>query len=207
MNRKKTGSILLGAALVAVLAAAALLYRNVSKNGGAGAASAASSSAPALSSQAAPSSAAQSGAAGSSQAAEQAPDFTVYDGDGNAVKLSDFRGKPVVLNFWASWCGYCTKELPDFQEIYKKEKDKINFLFVNWTDGQQETKEKARAFLKENGYDLPVYYDLDQDAVAQYGLTGIPATAFIDRNGNLVSGRVGIYDRESLEKEIARLLG
>ena len=121
------------------------------------------------------------------------------------MKLSDFRGKPVVLNFWASWCTYCKQEMPDFNELYKKDKGKVVFLFVDCTDGNKETKEKAQAFLKKEGYNFPVYYDFDQDAVTQYGLTGLPATVFIDRNGDFVSGRIGLYDKDSLEAGIAQI--
>ena len=66
----------------------------------------------------------------------EAPDFTVVDIDGNEHKLSEFEGKPVVLNFWASWCGPCKSEMPDFDEAYKKYKDEIHFLMVNLTDDQ-----------------------------------------------------------------------
>ena len=60
-----------------------------------------------------------------------APDFTVEDTDGNKYKLSDFRGKPVIVNFWASWCGPCKMEMPDFEELYKQYGEEINFLMVN----------------------------------------------------------------------------
>lgn len=207
MNRQKIGSIVLGAVLIAVVATAAVLYQSLSKSYGKGAI-------PAVSSGSTPSSKAAESAesagtvqSSSQQSSEEAPNFTVYDSDGNNVKLSDFRGKPVVLNFWASWCTYCKQEMPDFNELYKKDKDKVVFLFVDCTDGSKETKEKAQAFLKQQGYDFPVYYDFDQDAVTQYGLTGLPATVFIDRNGCFVSGRIGLYDKDSLEAGIAQITG
>ena len=88
-----------------------------------------------------------------------APDFTVYDADGNEVHLSDFRGKPVVLNFWASWCGPCKMEMPDLEKAYQEYGDQIQFMLVDLTDGSQETVEKASAFIKEQGYTFPVFYD------------------------------------------------
>ncbi|MBQ4347432.1 MAG: TlpA family protein disulfide reductase, partial [Firmicutes bacterium] len=87
-----------------------------------------------------------------------APDFTVYDSEGNAVMLSDFIGKPIVLNFWASWCGPCKMEMPEFNEAYAELGEDIQFLMVNVTTGR-ETQESASAFIEENGYSFPVFYD------------------------------------------------
>ena len=131
-----------------------------------------------------------------------APDFTVYDQSGKAVRLSSFRGKPVVLNFWASWCYYCKQEMPEFQKAYNAQKGKIQFLFVDWDDGRQETQEKGAAFLKQNGYTFPAYYDLNQEAVSAYGLTGIPATVFIRADGTVAGGQAGAMDSGTLENGI-----
>ena len=68
-----------------------------------------------------------------------APDFTVYDLEGNEVHLTDFFGKPIIVNFWASWCGPCKMEMPDFDVAYNTYKDDIVFLMVNMTDGSRET--------------------------------------------------------------------
>ena len=165
----------------------------------------ASASSPAAksSSHAAPSSGRTSG--NTVPAADLAPDFTVYSASGKAVKLSDFRGKPVVLNFWASWCYYCKQEMPDFNEAYKKYKGSVQFLFVDWTDGDRETQAAGAAYLKSMGYSFPAYYDLNQDAVAKYGLTGIPATYYIDRQGRLVSGGIGATTKDALEQGIASI--
>ncbi len=135
-----------------------------------------------------------------------APDFTVYDASGKAVKFSSFRGRPIVLNFWASWCYYCKQELPDFNQAYQKYKSSVQFLFIDWTDGRSETQATGAAYLKSMGYSLPAYYDLNQDAVAKYGLTGIPATFFIDRQGRLIqAGGAGLISSEDLEQGIARI--
>ena len=81
-----------------------------------------------------------------------APDFIVYDSEGNEVALSDFLGQPVVLNFWASWCGPCKSEMPDFQEVYEEYGEEVQFLMVNLTDGSQETVESASDYIANNGY-------------------------------------------------------
>ena len=127
-----------------------------------------------------------------------APDFTVEDMDGNKYKLSDFRGKPVIVNFWASWCGPCKMEMPDFDELYKEYGEKINFLMVNMTDGQQETKDKAWSHISASGYTFPVYYDTEMEAAYAYGVSSIPATYFIDSEGYPVVYGVGALDKETL---------
>lgn len=130
-----------------------------------------------------------------------APDFTVLDADGNEVRLSDYRGKPVVLNFWATWCYYCKVEMPDFDKAYEKYPD-VQFLMVNATDGVQETMDTAKEYIEGEGFRFDVFFDTEFEAVSAYYVTGFPATFFIDKNGSLVTYSSGMLDFETLEKGI-----
>ena len=149
---------------------------------------------------------APNGAQGSSTSDHAAPDFTVYDIDGNPVKLSDFLGKPVILNFWASWCGPCKAEMPDFEEAYLEYGDTIQFLTVNLTDGRNETVESASEYITQQGYTFPVYYDTALDAAYAYEVNSIPRTYFIDAQGELVYAVTQMITAEQLQAGIDLLL-
>ena len=131
----------------------------------------------------------------------KAPDFTVYDAEGNEVHLSDYVGKPIVLNFWASWCGPCQMEMPDFHEKYLVLSEEVNFLMVNMTTGR-ETMESASAFIEKNEYSFPVFYDINSDAAFTYGAYSLPTTFLIDADGYAVAQANDAIDAETLQKGI-----
>jgi thiol-disulfide isomerase/thioredoxin len=114
-----------------------------------------------------------------------APDFTALDIDGNEVKLSDFYGQPIVLNFWASWCPPCRAHKPIFDTVYDEMTPNVVFLMVNLTDGRRETVESASAYITENGYRFPVYFDTTQEAARIYSISSVPTTLFISRDGHI----------------------
>ena len=132
-------------------------------------------------------------------------DFAMENIAGEEVALFDFLGKPIVLNFWASWCGPCKAEIPDFQEAYEKYEGEIEFLMVNMTDGAQETKESAMKFIEEQGYTLPFYFDTQLQGAYTYGVYSLPTTFFINAEGEMVAYAQGMIDAQTLEQGISMI--
>lgn len=135
-----------------------------------------------------------------------APDFTVYDRAGNPVTLSEMRGKPVILNFWATWCGPCKSELPAFQQAYENYGDDVCFMIVDLVSGREETKAGAMEYLDAQGYTFPAYFDEDQQASMVYNLSAIPATVVINAKGEVVDSHVGAMDYDALEALLQQVL-
>ena len=132
-----------------------------------------------------------------------APNFTMLDKDGNTVEFSSKKGKPIILNFWASWCPPCKAEMPDFEEAYKKYGNEVEFMMVNLTDGYQETLQKAKEHVSSNGYTFPVYFDTESTGAYAYNISSVPATYVIDAEGNIVAHAIGMMTAEKLESAIA----
>lgn len=138
--------------------------------------------------------------------ASLATDFTVYDADGTPVTLSSFQGKPVVVNFWATWCSPCQMEMPYFESLAKEYADQVKFMMVNLTDGQRETVESVKEFLDVNGYTFPAYFDRDLDAANAYSVYSIPLTLFVDAEGSLVTSHTGAMNEDTLRNYIEALV-
>ena len=133
------------------------------------------------------------------------PDFTIADSEGNEIMFSDFRGKPVVLNFWASWCPPCKQEMPEFEKVYQELGRDVQFLMLALTDGGRETKETASSFIEEQGYSFPVFYDVFREGAILFGIQSIPTTFFINSDGYLVDYIIGMLDEAALRTGIENL--
>lgn len=129
------------------------------------------------------------------------PNFTLQDMNGKKVSLADYKGRIVILNFWATWCPPCRAELPEFNEMNNellKSKEAV-LLAINMTDGMRDTKEKVASFLKENKYGIRVL--LDSGKVADmFSIRGIPTTAVIDGKGVLRGQIVGSTTKANVMK-------
>jgi len=125
-----------------------------------------------------------------------APDFELESLDGTMIKLSDLRDKNVIVNFWATWCGFCVEEMPDLQKLQETYKDDdLLILAVN----VGETKEEVEKFMEDNKIDLTVLLDKDSSVANTYGLRSFPSTLAINKKGEVVSGYVGMLTYEQME--------
>jgi thiol-disulfide isomerase/thioredoxin len=133
---------------------------------------------------------------------QSAPDFTLTDLEGNSVSLTDFKGKNVYLNFWASWCGPCRMEMPDIEKIYQEYKDKdLVVLAVNVGEGQDTVK----SFIDTHQLSFPVLLDSKTEAARIYKVSSIPVSIFINKEGIIAAKRVGLMTHEEMEAYVAEL--
>ena len=139
-------------------------------------------------------------------ASDLAPDFAVDNGQGSITKLSDFAGKPVVVNFWASWCPPCRSELPAFDSLYAEYGDRIQFMMVDLTDGNRETMPGVKVFVTEQGFQFPVYYDTTASAANAYQIYSIPVTIFVRPDGTLAAQQIGAMQETTLRAYLEDLL-
>ena len=121
----------------------------------------------------------------------KAPDFTLPTLDGKEVKLSDYAGKIVFLNIWATWCAPCKEEMPSMQKLFELMRGKD---FVMLTMSIDEKKETVEAFMKENKLTLPVALDQQQKVSPLYRITGVPESYIIDKNGMVMHHLIGPGD-------------
>lgn len=137
----------------------------------------------------------------------KAPDFTLVDQYGKTHKLSDYKGKVVFLNFWATWCPPCKGEMPHIEEIYKEHKNNSGDVIVLGVAapnlGREGSKEHISNFLKENGYTFPVVFDTSTgELMEQYSIEAFPTTFIIDKEGNVNQYIPGAMDKAKMESII-----
>ncbi len=112
-----------------------------------------------------------------------APDFEYVDLEGNRGRLSDLRGKRVLINFWAFWCPPCVEELPRLRRYYLRYKDQYDFEILAVSTSEESTEEQVREFVEKYQLPFPILYDLDRDVLALYGANSFPTTFIINREG------------------------
>ncbi|MCD6599371.1 MAG: TlpA family protein disulfide reductase [Dehalococcoidia bacterium] len=133
-----------------------------------------------------------------------APDFQLDNLEGVSVSLSDFRGNPVMLNFWAIWCGPCVHEMPDIQSMYEEQSVKgLVLLAVNMGS----TSSQVNEFLQNHDLFLPVLLDINREVAQAYGIRAIPTTFFIDEEGIIQVVKVGAFpNKEAIENDLDKIM-
>ena len=145
----------------------------------------------------------------------QAFDFTAMDKDGKTVKLSDFKGKKVYINMWASWCGPCMREIPELEKTYQKLKDNKDIVFLSMTSPNdsefknQSPQDKGKDVIlnkaKELGVTYPVLFDVNDRFIINYTIRSFPTHIFINSDGTIGNRIAGGVTEELLTKEIEKL--
>ena len=131
------------------------------------------------------------------------PDFTLTDSKGASVKLSDYKGKVVLLDFWATWCGGCKVEIPWYMEFQNTYKEKgLSVVGVSMDDDGWKS---VKPFIAENKINYPIVIG-NSDLGTQFGVSALPLTLLVDRNGKIADSHAGMVDKDAFEREIQVLL-
>ncbi len=134
-------------------------------------------------------------------------DFEMKDVEGVDYHLSDYYGTPIVVNFWATWCGPCLSELGHFDEACAEYEGRVQFLMVDMLSWESDSEEDIYDFARnELGYRFPIFFDYDESAAEAYEIQAIPVTLFIKADGTLNRIQVGSMDRSTLYSYIAEIL-
>ena len=133
-----------------------------------------------------------------------APDFKLQNLEGKAVSLRSFGDKPILINFWATWCGACLYEMPILEQIYEEWSEKgLVMLAIN----VGESPAKIQSFLKRYNFSIPVLLDTTETVARRYGITGLPTTFFIDKDGVIQYKVIGAFpSKAELEKRLSKII-
>jgi peroxiredoxin len=134
----------------------------------------------------------------------KAPDFSLQTPEGEKISLSDFQGRAVIVNFWATWCPPCRAEMPEFQKLYAPNQDKLTILAINL---QEPNVDGILAFKEELGFSYPILLDPDALVKKKYNVFTQPVTYFIDRNGIIVDKKLGPLTVAELNEKTEKILG
>lgn len=135
----------------------------------------------------------------------KAPDFTLSTLDGGTAKLSDFRGKNVMVNFWATWCPPCRAEMPHMQNVYDKQKDNdFAIVAVNMT-GTEDRPDDVQPFIDELEITFPILMDEELHVTDTYEVIAYPTSYFIDKNGTIHYKVFGAVNEDFIKKQIAQM--
>lgn len=133
-----------------------------------------------------------------------APDLNLTTLEGKKISLSEYKGKPVLITFWTTWCGYCRNEMPIIQKAYDQYKDRVQFLIVNAT--AEDDEQKVREFIKEKNYTFPVLLDKEGKGASDYGVKGLPTMFLLSPEGKVQLRKSGALEYDELENLLNKAL-
>ena len=141
------------------------------------------------------------------EAMRPAPDFVIQDFNGVYLYSSEFKGKPIVLSFWNTWCNSCVVHMPLFSDLYWGRYGDLHVLKVNLLDGERETLDSVLGFMVRNDYTFPIYFDQTGESANNYGITSVPVTVFINADGYIRYRIHGSVTEASLQRGLDFIIG
>ena len=140
---------------------------------------------------------------------DPAPQFSLLDLEGNKVSLQDYKGKTIIIDFWATWCGPCLSSFPGMKQAIRKyaDNDKVKFLFVNSWERVEDKRKNAIDFISKNDYPFHVLLDDENIVIGKYMVSGIPTKFVIDSEGNIRFKNIGFSGSDDkLVEEISTMI-
>jgi len=145
---------------------------------------------------------------GAAALGERAPEVALTDFEGESFSLQDYEGRPVVMNFWASWCPFCVAEMPDFEKVHRSLSEEVVFLGIDQCEScQGGSRDAAERLARETGVSYRLAEDPNGSVFIAFGGSSMPTTIFIDANGRVVESVGGMLSEGQLRDYIARLFG